>query len=358
MSSRKPTAAESVGRDAISRVLVASHPLEVLMVVDRLVKGYGLESASLENEAGCGLRAFLILLGSLVLFALAAVAVAWFVLTQRVEGQYFESVGARLHYTDEGQGEVVLLLHGFAVNSDLNWRLTGIVGALSPRFRVVALDLRGHGLSDKPHGERAYGLALIADVINLLDHLRIERAHLVGYSLGGFVALKSAALYPERIRSTTLIGAGWEAPDGGLFLSAIPRLQETLVRGGSIGPLSEFLEGAREPPSLLHAWSVHLMTGYFNDPHALAALIGSLPELTVPESELRMIPGPVLAIVGERDPFRLSAAALCGRVQDYRMMVVEGADHVRLAWEATTTESLLQFLIGPERIADGCAGGP
>jgi pimeloyl-ACP methyl ester carboxylesterase len=294
----------------------------------------------------------------LVLLALTAVAVTWFVLTQRVEGRYFDSPGIRLHYTDEGRGDAVVLLHGFAVNSDINWRLTGIHAELVRRYRVLALDLRGHGLSDKPHGEGAYGLTMTADIIGLLDHLRIERAHLVGYSLGGFVALKSAALYPERIRSTTLIGAGWEAPDSDLFVSAIPRLQETLIRGGSIGPLSESLEGARDPPSLLHAWSVHLMTGYFNDPHALAALIGSLPQLALQDSELRVIHGPVLAIVGERDPFRPSAAALCGRLEDYRMVVVDGADHIRLACEPQTITSLLGFLSEPGRVADRCVVGP
>lgn len=304
------------------------------------------------------LRWFLVLLASAAILVCAALAGGWLVLTQRVEGQYFDSAGIRLHYTDEGAGEVLVLLHGFAVNSDLNWRLTGIQGELGRRFRVVALDLRGHGLSAKPHAPDAYGLAMTGDVARLMDHLRIEKAHLVGYSLGGFVALKLAALDPDRVRSTALIGAGWEAPANSAFLAAIPRLQRSLRRGRSIGPLSEYLDGTREPPSLLHAWSVHLMTGYFNDPYALAALLGGLPQLTVREADLRSIRGPVLAIVGDRDPFRPSAVALCGRLQDYRLVVVEGVDHVRLAYDETTMASLLQFLDDPGRVPSGCSIRP
>jgi len=301
-------------------------------------------------------RSILILLGTLAIVGSVIVAGAWYLLTQRVEGRYFESADLRLHYTDEGAGEVVVLLHGFAVNSDLNWRLTGVLDALSERFRVVALDLRGHGLSDKPHAPEAYGLAMAADVMRLMDHLGIERAHLVGYSLGGFVALKLAALNPARVRSTTLIGAGWESPDNGAFLAAIPRLQQHLMQGHSIGPLSEYLDGEREAPSLLHAGSVHLMTAWFNYPYALAAMLGRLPQLTVSEAELRAIRGPVFAIVGEHDPFRTAAEALCGRLGDYRMVVVDGADHVRLASKDVAIVMLLEFLQDPELPAAGCNG--
>jgi pimeloyl-ACP methyl ester carboxylesterase len=300
-------------------------------------------------------RSILILLVALAIVGSVVVAGTWYLLTQRVEGRYFESADIRLHYTDEGAGEVVILLHGFAVNSDLNWRRSGILDELSERFRVVALDLRGHGLSDKPHALEAYGLALVSDVKRLVDHLGLERVHLVGYSLGGFIALKLAALNPASVQSTVLIGAGWESPDNSAFFAAIPRLQQRLTQGHSIGPLSEYLGGGREAPSLLHAGSVHLMTGYFNDPYALAAMLGSLPQLTVTEAELRAIRGPVLAIVGQHDPFRTGAAALCGRLGDFRMVVVDGTDHVRLAFKDETIASLQQFLDEPERVADGCS---
>jgi pimeloyl-ACP methyl ester carboxylesterase len=198
---------------------------------------------------------------------------------------------------------------------------------------------------------------MIADATRLMDHLQIETAHLIGYSLGGFLVLRFAVEHPERLRSATLIGAGWEAPDDSAFLAAIPKLQRALRQRHSIGPLSEYLQGQRAPPSFLHAWSVRLMTGYFNDPLALAALLEGLPEITVRAAELSRIRSPVLAIVGERDPFRSSATALCGRLADYRLIIVEGVDHVRLAFREETTNRLLQFLTKPQEVRSECPGG-
>ncbi|HYK64235.1 MAG TPA: alpha/beta fold hydrolase, partial [Patescibacteria group bacterium] len=70
---------------------------------------------------------------------------------------YFDSAGVRIHFRDEGAGEPVILVHGFASTAEHNWGGTGWIEALSPRFRVIAPDVRGHGLSDKPHQPEAYG---------------------------------------------------------------------------------------------------------------------------------------------------------------------------------------------------------
>lgn len=291
---------------------------------------------------------------SALVAALTAVAFGWFVLTDRVEGQYFESAGVPLHYTDEGAGDAVILLHGFAVNADLNWRRSGILGELAEKYRVVAVDLRGHGLSGKPHLEEAYGTEMFEDVVRLMDHLEIETAHLVGYSLGGVAVLALAARHPARLRSASLLAMGWEAPDDAVFRAAIPELQRALEGGRSIGPLSEHLGGPREQPSVLHSLTFRLMTGYFNDPNALAALVGSLPEIAVSEAELGRIRAPVLAVVGEHGPFRPGAEALCDRLADYRLVVVDGADHVRVALSSETLSSLLRFLSAPEEVVDEC----
>ena len=90
-------------------------------------------------------------------------------LTRRVEGSYFDSDGVRIHFTDEGSGVPLVLLHGFAVNADLNWRLPGLTEVLAREFRVISMDLRGHGLSGKPHDPELYGDTMAGDVIALLD---------------------------------------------------------------------------------------------------------------------------------------------------------------------------------------------
>jgi pimeloyl-ACP methyl ester carboxylesterase len=79
---------------------------------------------------------------------------------------------------------------------------------LSQEFRVIAFDNRGHGKSEKPHEANAYGLAMVQDVENLLDHLGLERAYIVGYSMGSAIALKFLTMHPDRVRSAVIGGSG------------------------------------------------------------------------------------------------------------------------------------------------------
>src|SRR5690349_10160902 len=101
----------------------------------------------------------------------------------RAEEQSFNSNGVRIHYYVEGKGEPVLLIHGFAVNAQLQWGLPGIIKDLAKDHRVITLDLRGHGKSDKPTEVKQYGTEMVEDVVRLLDHLKIKKAHVVGYSM-------------------------------------------------------------------------------------------------------------------------------------------------------------------------------
>jgi pimeloyl-ACP methyl ester carboxylesterase len=269
--------------------------------------------------------------------------------TRRVERSHLDAGGVRLRFAVEGEGLPVLLLHGFAVSGDLNWRLPGIIRAVRARYRVITPDLRGHGRSDKPRGPGAYGQKLADDVLSLLDHLRLNRGALVGYSLGGFVALKLAASHAERLTGVCLIGAGYEPPDNSEFLEALPRLASDLRAGKGIRPLSAHMGAGHLEPGLLHSWLVKLLTRHLVDREALADLVLSLPELAVAEAEVRPIAIPVCAIVGSSDPFRHSAERLIGRVPDCRVTVVPGADHIGLILRKPARAALEDFL-------DTCAG--
>src|SRR5579883_1762190 len=97
--------------------------------------------------------------------------------------QSFDSNGVKIHYTVEGKGEPVLLIHGFAANADFNWRQPGVIKALAENYKVIALDNRGHGQSGKPHDIAKYGEEMAEDAVRLLDHLGIKKAHIVGYSM-------------------------------------------------------------------------------------------------------------------------------------------------------------------------------
>ena len=213
--------------------------------------------------------------------------------------------GGRLETTG-GEGELVVLVHGFAVNGDLNWRKPGITGHLSNHFQVITIDVRGHGLSDKPHDAALYGVHLVEDVVSLLEHLKIEQAHLVGYSLGGFIALKAAVLYPEKWLSIIPMASGWENPETSKGLSALAQVAADLKAGKSVGPIISYFD-ERKQPGLLHTWWVKILTTWFNDRDALFALVQSAAELAVSEEELRSIPHAVCCIVGSNDPFLKSA---------------------------------------------------
>jgi pimeloyl-ACP methyl ester carboxylesterase len=92
----------------------------------------------------------------------------------------FDAHGVKIHYVVEGTGEPVVLIHGLHASAEINWRLPGVLTAIAKDQKVIALDLPGHGRSDKPDNEDAYGLALVEDVALLLDHLKIDKAHIVG----------------------------------------------------------------------------------------------------------------------------------------------------------------------------------
>src|SRR5262245_45566758 len=102
----------------------------------------------------------------------------------------FDAKGVKLHYVVEGVGEPAVLIHGLYSSARVNWQMPGIVSLLSKKYQVIALDLPGHGESDKPANEEAYGLEMVEDVARLLDHLKIQKAHIVGYSMGGMIAVK------------------------------------------------------------------------------------------------------------------------------------------------------------------------
>jgi pimeloyl-ACP methyl ester carboxylesterase len=121
----------------------------------------------------------------------------------------FESDGLRIHYTVEGAGPPLVLLHGWASQFRETWVDTGFVEALSSIRTIIGPDQRGHGASDKPHDAAAYSTTIMAaDIVRLLDHLEIERADVFGYSMGGGVTVGLLATAPERISAAVMGGVG------------------------------------------------------------------------------------------------------------------------------------------------------
>ena len=139
--------------------------------------------------------------------------------------------------------------------------------------------------------------------------------------------------------------AGWEPPENSAFLDALGRLAGDLQAGHAINPLSGYLGAGRPAPGLLHKAFVKLMTGYFNDQQALAAMVEGLPGLAVSEASLRRIAVPLCAIVGSDDPLRVSAEAMAARVPGAKLVVVDGADHIGTPLRRETLVALRAFLL-------------
>ncbi len=121
----------------------------------------------------------------------------------------FTSNSVKIHYAVEGSGDPVILIHGIYATAMGNWQGPGIIAELAKHYQVIAFDLRAHGGSGKPEGEDQYGVQMAEDVVRLMDHLHLPKAHLVGYSLGGMIAIKLLTLHRERFSSAVLGGMGW-----------------------------------------------------------------------------------------------------------------------------------------------------
>jgi pimeloyl-ACP methyl ester carboxylesterase len=133
---------------------------------------------------------------------------AHFIWKQEVTAMpYANNQGVRIHYEVEGDGPPLVLMHFGLISLEM-WRIFGFVELLKNDYRLIMLDDRGHGGSDKPHDPEAYRMVLkVADVIAVLDDLHISKAHYLGYSLGGGIGYAIAKYAPERFYSLILGGA-------------------------------------------------------------------------------------------------------------------------------------------------------
>ncbi|MEX2271437.1 MAG: alpha/beta fold hydrolase [Vicinamibacterales bacterium] len=113
--------------------------------------------------------------------------------------QFFDSNGVRIRYAEQGSGPAIVLMHGDTGTLERHFIANGVFANLAKDHRAIAIDLRGHGKSVKPYEPAAYGEEMSRDVVRLLDHLKIQRAHVLGYSLGAFIAGRVATLHPERL---------------------------------------------------------------------------------------------------------------------------------------------------------------
>ena len=245
--------------------------------------------------------------------------------------QRFDSDGVEIFYLDEGQGEPIMLIHGFASNVAANWIDPGWVRTLTGAGRrVIAYDNRGHGQSGKLYDPALYGAPSMAeDGRRLLDRLGVERADVMGYSMGARIAAFLGLAHPARVRSLILGGMGIN-----------------LVRGmAGTGPIARALEAPRiedvtnDTARSFRAFAEQ--TG--NDLKALAACMRGPREKITPE-RLAAISIPTLVATGSKDVIAGPGAELAALIPDAQFLEIAGRDHMKAVGDARFKQGVVDFL--------------
>ncbi|MEA2882615.1 MAG: hypothetical protein QOH32_1871 [Bradyrhizobium sp.] len=243
----------------------------------------------------------------------------------------FHHGAVEIAYLDEGEGDPVVLIHGFASNKNVNWVYPGWVSELTRNGRrAIALDLRGHGDSSKLHDAAEYGIDTMADdVTALMDHLNIARADMMGYSLGARITGWLAYRQPQRLRSAIF---------GGLGIG--------LIKGGGPG---ENVAAALEARSLdevtdpvgrtFRAFADQTRS----DRRALAAALRGSRELMT-EAQAAAIRGPALIAVGSKDEIAGSADELGKIIPGSQVLPIPNRDHMRAVGDKVYKAGVLEFL--------------
>jgi pimeloyl-ACP methyl ester carboxylesterase len=242
---------------------------------------------------------------------------------------FFDSNGVRLHYAVQGSGPAVILIHELD-GGIRTWMESGIFQDLARDHRVVALDVRGHGLSGKPRDPAAYGVEMARDISRLMDQLSIPRAHVVGYSMGAEVLTMLLASEPARVASATLIaGAG--------RFKARPTDEQHMEEEAlefvnfGISPtlfLEQTPEGTAEPtPDELKAALATTMADPGRDTRALAAYSRARHARLVTAQQIAAIHVPTIGIAGTADPDLEDLRALVALRPDVALTVLDGAAH-------------------------------
>lgn len=267
--------------------------------------------------------------------------------------EVFDSNGVKIRYVTEGAGEPVVLIHGWMADSSM-WGQdrsgnTKLDTTNADGFQLIALDCRGHGKSDKPHEPEKYGPEMAADVVRLLDHLKIEKAHLVGYSSGAFIAGKVAATHPERVLSVVYAGQApviTEVMKPSDF-SHVDVFAKAVDEGKGLGAyIIEVIPDGEPKPVPEFADAIANSLYGDKDVMAFAAAGRGFRNLDVTVEQLARCKAPILFIHGGNESNHVknrvaTVRELLGRGE---LKIVEGGDHMTTLAKPEFASAILEFL--------------
>lgn len=265
---------------------------------------------------------------------------------------YFVSNGVKIRYVTAGTGEAVVLIHGWMSDSSM-WGQdasgnTELKTDSDDGFQVIALDCRGHGKSGKPKKVEEYGAEMANDVVRLLDHLNIKKAHLVGYSSGAFIAGKVAAAHPKRVLSVVYAGqapviAETTKPSD---FSDVYRFAKAVDEKNLAAYLVSVAPANLPKPTLEQAKAFADYYYADKDVEAFATSGRSLPQLKVKTKDLKRYKGPILFIYGsnESEHVKNRVASVKNILGRGEVHIVEGGDHVTTITKPDFGATLVKFL--------------
>lgn len=234
---------------------------------------------------------------------------------------YANNKGVKIYYEVEGKGPPLVLAHG--VSEGMNrWRNLGYTDGLKNEYRLILFEARGHGRSDKPHDPADYGLNMVDDVVALLDHLGIERAHYLGYSLGATVGYQIAIRYPGRLSSCVFVSSTPYDDEGKI------KERQVLMEGFNIlindpEAYVRHREAIMGRPLDAAAREVQLA----NDGLALIALGTNVHVLCLTDRELSLISVPCLVLCGDLDGYHPGAKEGASHIPNARFISCPGVGH-------------------------------
>jgi pimeloyl-ACP methyl ester carboxylesterase len=239
--------------------------------------------------------------------------------------------GVEIAYLDEGEGQPIVLVHGFASNKEVNWVNPGWVTTLTRAGRrVIALDNRGHGQSEKLYEPEAYQTRLMAeDVGALLDHLSIARADVMGYSMGARITAFLAVQHPQRVRSAILGGLGIRLVEGVGLPAAIADALEAPSLAEVTDPTGRMFRAFAEQTK--------------SDLKALAACIRGSRQILSRE-QVASVVSPVLIAVGTKDEVAGSAQELAALIPGARALDIPNRDHMLSVGDRVFKAAVVDFL--------------
>jgi pimeloyl-ACP methyl ester carboxylesterase len=243
----------------------------------------------------------------------------------------FRNGDVEIAYLDEGQGQPIVLVHGFASTKEVNWVHPGWVTTLARAGRrVIALDNRGHGASSKLYDPAIYHSATMADDVRaLLDHLNIERADVMGYSMGARITAFLALSHAARVRSAIFGGLGVRLVEGVGLPESIADALEALS-----------LDDVRDPTGRMFRIFAEQTK---SDLRALAACIRGSRQ-TLSASQVASIRVPVLVAVGTKDQVAGSARELAALIPGARALDIPDRDHMLAVGDKVFKAGVIDFL--------------